>query len=134
MALVLFASSATGVVGDSYMPAKLTHCIGSQPKLAGLVWGLAATRRSVCIHQMNQVNSRNHLGHDVSTINVVMAIIIIIIIIITEWVVLAGGGGLAYTDGTQTRAGVASSRHRGDAGQGPSTQRSDEGVLPATSL
>jgi len=25
----------------------------------GLVWGLAATRRSVCIHQMNRVNSRN---------------------------------------------------------------------------
>ena len=48
--------------------------------------------------------------------------IIIIIIIITEWVVLAGGGGLAYTDGTQTRAGVASSRHGGAAGQGPSTQ------------
>jgi len=133
VALVLFASSATGVVGDSYMPAKLTQCIGSQPKLAGLVWGLAATRRSVCIHQMNRMNSRNDFGHDDSTINIVMAIIIIIIII-TEWVVLAGGGGLAYTDGTQTRAGVASSRHRGDAGQGPSTQRSDEGVLPATSL
>ena len=31
----------------------------SQPKSVGLVWGLAATRRSVCIHQMNQVNSRN---------------------------------------------------------------------------
>jgi len=31
----------------------------SQPKSAGLVWGLAATRRSVCIHQMNRVNSRN---------------------------------------------------------------------------
>ena len=132
MALVLFASSATGVVGDSYMPAKLTHGIGSQPKSTGLVWGLVATRRSVCIHQMNQVNSRNHLGHDDSTINIVMAIIIIIMI--TEWVVLAGGGGLAYTDGTQTRAGVASSRHGGAAGQGPSTQRSDEGVLPATSL
>ena len=25
----------------------------------GLVWGLAATRRSVCIHQVNRVNSRN---------------------------------------------------------------------------
>jgi len=24
-----------------------------------LVWGLAATRHSVCIHQMNRVNSRN---------------------------------------------------------------------------
>jgi len=24
--------------------------LDSQPKLAGLVWGLATTRRSVCIH------------------------------------------------------------------------------------
>ena len=31
----------------------------SQPKSVGLVWGLAATRRSVCIHQMNRVNSPN---------------------------------------------------------------------------
>jgi len=30
---------------------------------------LAATRRSVCIHQMNRVNSRNDFGHDDSTIN-----------------------------------------------------------------
>jgi len=52
----------------------------SQPKSIGLVWGLAATRRSVYIHQMNQVNSRNDFGHDDSTINIVMAIIIIIII------------------------------------------------------
>ena len=27
----------------------------SQPKSTGLVWGLAATRRSVYIHQMNRV-------------------------------------------------------------------------------
>jgi len=54
----------------------------SQPKLIGLVWGLAATQRSVYIHQMNRVNSRNDLGHDDSTINIVMAIIIIIIIIL----------------------------------------------------
>jgi len=33
--------------------------VDSQPKSVGLVWGLAATRRSVCIHQMNRVNSRN---------------------------------------------------------------------------
>jgi len=40
----------------------------SQPKSTGLVWGLAATRRSVCIHQMNRVNSRNiDFGHDDST-------------------------------------------------------------------
>ena len=51
----------------------------SQPKSIGLVWGLAATRRSVHIHQMNRVNSRNDFGHGDSTINIVMAIIIIII-------------------------------------------------------
>jgi len=47
----------------------------SQPKSTGLVWGLAATRRSVYIHQMNRVNSRNDFGHDVS-----IAVVIIIII------------------------------------------------------
>ena len=47
----------------------------TQPKSTGLVWGLAATRRSVCIHRMNRVNSRNDSGHDDSTINIVMAII-----------------------------------------------------------
>jgi len=53
----------------------------SQPKSTGLVWGLAATRRSVYIHQMNRMNSRNDFGHDDSTINIVMGIIIIIIIL-----------------------------------------------------
>ena len=51
----------------------------SQPKSIGLVWGLAATRRSVYIHHMNWVNSHNDFGHDDSTINIVMAIVIIII-------------------------------------------------------
>ena len=51
----------------------------SQPKSTGLVWGLAATRRSVYIHQMNRVNSRNDCGHDDSTINIVMAIIILLL-------------------------------------------------------
>ena len=51
----------------------------SQPKSIGLVWGLAATRCSVYIHHINQVNSRNDFGHDDSTINIVMAIIIVII-------------------------------------------------------
>ena len=55
----------------------------SQPKSTGLVWGLAATRCSIYIHQMNRVNSRNDFGLDFglddSTINIVMAIIIIII-------------------------------------------------------
>ena len=37
--------------------------------------GMAATRRSVYIHRMNRVNSRNDSGHDDSTINIVMAII-----------------------------------------------------------
>jgi len=54
----------------------------SQPKSVGLVWGLAATRRLVCICQMNRVNSRNAFGHDDSTINIVVVTIIIITIII----------------------------------------------------
>ena len=58
----------------------------SQPKSIGLVWGLAATRRSVCIHEINRVNSRNDFGHDVSTINIVVVIVIIIVTIITtDW-------------------------------------------------
>ena len=44
--------------------------------------GLATTQRSVYIHQMNRVNSRNDFGHDDSTINIDITIIIIIIIII----------------------------------------------------
>ena len=36
----------------------------SQPKSTGLIWEFAATRRSVYIHQMNWVNSRNDFGHD----------------------------------------------------------------------
>ena len=39
---------------------------------------LADTRRSVYIHQMNRVNSRNDFGHDDSTINIVIVIIIIV--------------------------------------------------------
>ena len=62
----------------------------SQPKSIGLVWGLAATRRSVCIHQKNRVNSRNDFGHDDSTINIVMAIIIIIIFLIPQVVKIPG--------------------------------------------
>jgi len=50
----------------------------SQPKSTGLVRGLAATWRSVCIHQMNRVKSRNDFGHDDSTINIIVVIIIII--------------------------------------------------------
>ena len=47
--------------------------VDSQPKPTGLV----ATRRSVYIHQMDRVNSRNDFGHDDSSINIAMAIIII---------------------------------------------------------
>jgi len=54
----------------------------SQSKSIGLVWGLAATRRSVYIHQMNRMNSRKDSGHHDSTINTVVVSIIIIIIII----------------------------------------------------
>ena len=49
----------------------------SQAKSIGLVWGLAATRRSVYIDQINRVNSRNGFGHDDGTINIVAVIIII---------------------------------------------------------
>ena len=64
-------------VDDSYQ-----FSADSQPKSTGLVLGLAATRRSVYIHQLNRVNSCNDFGRDDSTINIVMAIFIIIIIII----------------------------------------------------
>jgi len=44
----------------------------SQPKSVGLVWGLAATRRSVCIHQMSWVNSHSDHDHEDSAINIVV--------------------------------------------------------------
>ena len=44
----------------------------SHTKSVGLVWGLAATQRSVCVHQMNRVNSRSDHGHEDSTINTVV--------------------------------------------------------------
>ena len=52
----------------------------SQLKSIGLVWGLAATRRSVYIHQMNRVNSRNDFAHEDSITNIVVVIISIVII------------------------------------------------------
>ena len=61
-----------------------------QPKSIGLVWGLAATRRSVYIHQINRVNSRNDFGHDDSTINIVMAITIIIIACLHQYLYHCG--------------------------------------------
>ena len=56
----------------------------SQPKSTGLVWGLVATRRSIYIHQMNRVNSRNDFGPDDSTINIVVAIIINILLLFVD--------------------------------------------------
>ena len=55
---------------------------GLKPKSVGLVWGLAATRRSVCIlHSSNEPGELSQwLCHDDSTINIVVVIIIIIII------------------------------------------------------
>jgi len=44
---------------------------------------LEPTRRSVYIHQLNRVNSRNDFGHDDSIITI--GVIIIIIIIIIFW-------------------------------------------------
>ena len=50
----------------------------------------------LCIHHVNRVNSRNVLGHDDSTIKIVLGIIIIIIIII---IIVVGtfGQQLRYT-------------------------------------
>jgi len=68
--------------------------VDSQPKSIGLIWGLVATRRSVYIHQMNRVNSRNDCGHDNSTINTVADITITIIFntpgSIDPWLILSG--------------------------------------------
>ena len=46
--------------------------VDSQPKLIGLVRGLAATWRSVSILQVNGVNSRNGCGTDDSIVASVM--------------------------------------------------------------
>jgi len=54
------------VRGSSHLSAD------SQPKSVGLVRGLAATRRSACIHQINRVNCRSDHGHEDSTINIVV--------------------------------------------------------------
>jgi len=71
----------------------------SRPKSTGLVCGLAATCCSVYIHQMNRVNSRNDIGHDDSTINIVVAIIIIIIIITQCYLPPDRGDIPAFTPG-----------------------------------
>jgi len=43
----------------------------------GLVWGFAATRRSVCIHQMNRENSRNDFGLDDSATNILVVLLLL---------------------------------------------------------
>ena len=69
--------SAYGLMAMVDVDVSCQFSADSQPKSTGLVWVLATTRCSVCIHQMNQVNSRNDFGHDDSTINIVVAIIIV---------------------------------------------------------
>jgi len=54
----------------------------SQPKSVGLVWGLAATRRSVCIYQMNRVNSRSDHGHEDSTISIVVELLLLLLFLL----------------------------------------------------
>ena len=50
--------------------------VDSQPKSGnGLVWELAAILALLYIPQMNRVNTRNGLGHDDSTINIIVVII-----------------------------------------------------------
>jgi len=56
----------------------------SQPKSAGLIRGLAATRRSVYVHQINRANSRNDFDHD-DTIKIVVVIISIIFLNLNRW-------------------------------------------------
>jgi len=63
------------VDGSSHLSAD------SQPKSVGLVWGLAATRRSVCIHQMNRVNSRSDHGHEESTINILVELLLLLLLL-----------------------------------------------------
>ena len=58
----------------------------TQPKSIGLVWGLTATRRSICIHQMNQVNSRNDFGHD----DIVVALLLQLLILKASLAKLVG--------------------------------------------
>ena len=54
----------------------------SQPTSIGSVWGLAATRRSVYIHRMNRVNSRNDFGHDDS--NTVLLLLLLLLTRVRE--------------------------------------------------
>ena len=42
----------------------------------------------LCIHRVNRVNSRNDLGHDDSTIKIVLGIIIILLLFVTAAIYL----------------------------------------------
>ena len=46
----------------------------SHAKLVGLVQGLIAMWQSVCIHQMNQMNSCQWPQHDDGTMNIVIGV------------------------------------------------------------
>jgi len=54
----------------------------------GLDWRLAATWRSVYIHQMNRMNSRDDFGLDDSIINIILLIIIILLLFLIVIVTL----------------------------------------------
>ena len=82
---------------DRYLAHRLhpTSCRDiedSQPKSTGFTWALASTRRSVNIHQINRVNSRNDFGHEDSTMNNV----IVITVIFAPSTQFPGNGKLRY--------------------------------------
>jgi len=83
------------VDGSSHLSAD------SQPKLVGLVSGLAATRRSVCIHQMNRVNSCSDHGQEDSTVNIVVELLLFTIIIKQENLAPCGTDGQLLLSGFQ---------------------------------
>jgi len=91
----------------------------SQPKSVGFVCGLAATRRSVCIHQMNQVNSCSDHGHEDSTINIVVELLLLLLILM-EW--RPAGWSvclplLIYPCTIKSRSSLLAPAHLGDPGK-----------------
>ena len=75
-------------------------CLKTGGLAAQVMWlGLRVDGRLALlyIHQMNRVNSRNDLGHDDSTVNIV--VVIIIIIIMLQQQICEGGGGLYVAAG-----------------------------------
>ena len=51
-------------------------------------WTCWSTRRSVCIHQMNRVNSRTDHGHEDSTINIIVALSLLLYLIHTTCITI----------------------------------------------